>query len=71
MKLLYFLYRSIISPAIHLITGTVDRGCRYTPTCSQYAYLAVKKYGIIRGAYKAIKRFLSCGPWSPGGHDHV
>ncbi len=42
--------------------------CCYTPSCSEYAILALKKYGVIIGTIKAIKRLLRCGP--PGGIDY-
>ncbi len=44
--------------------------CRFHPTCSQYAILAVKKYGFIKGFLKAIWRILRCNPWNPGGIDY-
>lgn len=44
--------------------------CRFHPTCSQYAILAVKKYGFIKGFFKAIWRILRCNPWNPGGIDY-
>lgn len=42
--------------------------CCYTPSCSEYAILALKKYGLIIGSYKAVNRLLRCGP--PGGIDY-
>lgn len=44
-------------------------GCRFHPTCSQYTYQAVDKYGIIKGCWLGIKRVLRCTPFSKGGHD--
>jgi putative membrane protein insertion efficiency factor len=38
--------------------------CRYYPTCSAYAYQAIKKYGAIKGGWLALKRFLRCHPFS-------
>ncbi len=43
--------------------------CRFTPTCSQYAIDAVRKYGIARGIWRAIKRIGRCHPFHPGGYD--
>lgn len=43
--------------------------CRFTPTCSEYGYDAIKKYGIIKGGMKAGWRVLRCNPFSKGGHD--
>lgn len=45
--------------------------CRYTPTCSQYAVEAIKKYGPLKGTWLAIKRLLRCHPWGGSGYDPV
>ena len=50
-------YQKRISP------GLPSR-CRYTPTCSQYAYEAIERYGALRGGWLALKRFLRCHPFS-------
>ncbi len=42
--------------------------CCYTPSCSEYAILALKKYGALIGSIKAVRRLLRCGP--PGGIDY-
>ena len=44
--------------------------CRYIPTCSEYAVLAIEKYGAFRGTLKAIYRVLRCNPFSKGGVDY-
>lgn len=47
-------------------------GCKYSPTCSEYGYIAVERYGVFKGTYLAIKRILRCNPWSkPGQYDPV
>lgn len=43
--------------------------CRFYPSCSEYAILAVKKYGALKGSLKALKRILRCHPFSKGGID--
>ena len=43
--------------------------CRFYPTCSTYAILAIEKYGVVRGLWKAFKRVLRCNPYSKGGYD--
>lgn len=43
--------------------------CKFTPTCSEYALEAFKKYGTFKGIYLSIWRILRCNPWSKGGYD--
>nr|WP_320147276.1 membrane protein insertion efficiency factor YidD [uncultured Anaeromusa sp.] len=57
-------YRNFLSP---LKPPT----CRFMPTCSEYAYLAIEKYGVVRGAWLAVKRLAKCHPFHPGGYDPV
>jgi putative membrane protein insertion efficiency factor len=45
--------------------------CRFTPSCSHYAYEAVEKHGALRGTSLAIRRLLRCHPFNPGGYDPV
>ena len=45
--------------------------CRFYPTCSQYAYEAVNKYGFRKGGWMAVKRICKCHPFHPGGYDPV
>ncbi|MFB5084452.1 membrane protein insertion efficiency factor YidD [Symbiobacterium thermophilum] len=45
--------------------------CRFTPSCSQYAYEALAKYGAIKGTWLAVRRVLRCHPFHPGGYDPV
>jgi len=46
-----------------------DQVCRFTPTCSEYCYQAIDKYGIIIGSFKCFKRVIKCNPWNKGGED--
>ncbi|MFH0854763.1 MAG: membrane protein insertion efficiency factor YidD [bacterium] len=43
--------------------------CKFHPACSEYAYQAVEKYGVIKGGAKALWRVIRCNPWSKGGYD--
>ena len=45
--------------------------CRYIPTCSEYARIAVEKYGARKGCWLALKRILRCHPFHAGGYDPV
>jgi len=45
--------------------------CRFYPSCSVYAFEAVKRYGAIRGCFMAVKRLLRCHPLHAGGFDPV
>ncbi len=57
-------YQAAISPLI-------GSGCKFYPSCSNYAYQAVERWGARRGAWLALKRLLRCRPFSPGGWDPV
>lgn len=45
--------------------------CRFHPTCSEYGYLAISRFGIIRGIPMTVWRIMRCNPWSLGGNDPV
>jgi uncharacterized protein len=51
---------------IHPLTVRYVR-CRYTPTCSRYAMLAVRKYGIAKGGWLTVRRIASCRSSVPMG----
>ncbi|WP_314596582.1 membrane protein insertion efficiency factor YidD [uncultured Selenomonas sp.] len=57
-------YRGFLSPL-------KPPSCRYIPTCSEYAMIAVEKYGAAKGSFLAIKRILRCHPFHKGGYDPV
>ena len=46
-----------------------ERICRYHPTCSEYTYQAIAKYGPMKGGWIGLKRIIRCHPWSEGGND--
>ena len=57
------LYRKYLSPLKKHPT------CRFVPTCSEYAIMAIEKYGVFKGLLKALWRILRCNPFSEGGID--
>ena len=61
LKIIRF-YQIFISP-------NLGKNCRFYPSCSEYTYQAIKRYGAIVGSWKGIKRILRCHPWHPGGVD--
>lgn len=62
-------YRRWLSPALHSLGS--GGGCRFVPTCSEYASIAIATHGPIRGTRLAIWRLLRCHPFSRGGLDSV
>jgi hypothetical protein len=63
LELIHF-YQVAISPYI-------PPACRFVPSCSQYGYEAIEKYGAIKGGWMAVKRIARCHPFSRGGVDPV
>ena len=45
--------------------------CRFTPTCSEYALQAFRKWGPFKGLYLTVRRLLRCHPWGGSGYDPV
>ena len=57
-------YQALISPLF-------PQACRFSPSCSRYAYDAIRMHGIFMGIYLGSKRILRCHPFNPGGYDPV
>lgn len=53
------------------VSPLLPPACRFQPTCSEYAFEAVRRYGAARGSWMALKRLARCHPWNPGGFDPV
>lgn len=79
MALMRFIFLKIIK--LYQKTLSLDHGllafrykygfCRFYPTCSEYAAEAIRKFGVLKGGWLALKRVLRCNPWNRGGFDPV
>ena len=58
------IYQNFISP----MSGGV---CRFQPTCSEYSYLAIEKFGPLKGLSLSLKRILKCHPLGESGYDPI
>jgi putative membrane protein insertion efficiency factor len=61
---LVWVYQSTLGP-------TLPPSCRFSPSCSHYAYGAIERHGALRGSWLAIKRLARCQPWGGSGYDPV
>jgi len=66
----YKKYLNVDSPVLRGLF-VVDKACKFRPTCADYTYKAVEKYGVVRGLWKGLRRIVRCHPWSEGGWDPV
>jgi putative membrane protein insertion efficiency factor len=57
-------YQKLVSPSL-------GKNCRFTPTCSAYAAEALGRYGVVKGIWLAVKRIGRCHPLGPSGYDPV
>jgi uncharacterized protein len=56
------LYQVTLSPLL-------GQACRFEPSCSRYMVESLKKYGLIAGLGRGLRRVSRCHPWDPGGYD--
>jgi putative membrane protein insertion efficiency factor len=55
-------YQLIVSPLL-------GPRCRFVPSCSAYTSEAIRRYGVLGGAWRGLGRILRCHPFHPGGFD--
>lgn len=68
VRLVFGAYRRVISPVMHSFSGSQ---CIYLPTCSEYAEVAIERFGLVRGGAMALRRIGRCNPLAQGGFDPV
>lgn len=68
IRIAYRLYKSVLSPILHAFSTSE---CLYLPTCSEYAYVALVRFGVLKGSWLALRRFARCHPFAKGGLDPV
>jgi len=68
MIVFFKFYKKIISPVFE---GMFGKACRFTPSCSTYTITSLERFGLGKGLYLGLKRFLRCHPWGGSGFDPV
>jgi uncharacterized protein len=68
VRVAYGLYKTIVSPVLHAFSPSQ---CLYLPTCSEYAYVALVRFGVVKGTWLALRRVGRCHPFAKGGLDPV
>jgi uncharacterized protein len=71
LQILSFPFIALIKIYQWIISPVLGPKCRFTPTCSNYALEAFKKYGVFKGCWLTIKRIGRCHPWGGHGYDPV
>ena len=68
LRLVFLFYKRVLSPVVHVLSPSQ---CLYLPTCSEYAYVALHRFGVARGSWLALRRLARCHPFARGGFDPV
>jgi putative membrane protein insertion efficiency factor len=68
LRAAFFVYKRVLSPMAHAISPAQ---CLYLPTCSEYAYVALERFGLAKGSWLALRRLARCHPFAKGGFDPV
>jgi len=66
-KVMLFLIRLYQQTLSQVLPST----CRFYPSCSEYGYQAIARYGVLKGGWLAVRRLSRCHPFNPGGYDPV
>ena len=66
------IYQRTLSPDHGIARAAFPFGaCRFSPTCSEYTYQAIERFGTWKGVFMGGKRIIRCHPWNKGGADPV
>jgi len=68
VRSVYRVYKSALSPILHAFSPAQ---CVYLPSCSEYAYVALVRFGVFKGFWLALRRLARCHPFAKGGLDPV
>ena len=68
IRIAFRIYKFVLSPILHAFSPSQ---CLYLPTCSEYAYVALTRFGLFRGSWLALRRLARCHPFAKGGLDPV
>ena len=69
--LLKTILRALIRGYQYCISPMLGPGCRFYPSCSEYADEAIRRHGAMKGSFLSAKRIACCHPWHTGGYDPV
>jgi len=70
-RIIVRLFLLLIKAYQYIVSPILTPACRFYPTCSNYAYQALERYGLAKGGRLALKRILKCHPFHSGGIDPV
>lgn len=71
IEVMFAIYKRLLSPILQAGAGVTGGACRFQPTCSEYAAIALHEHGWFRGGWMALRRVLRCHPGNSGGFDPV
>ncbi|VAX07002.1 Membrane protein insertion efficiency factor YidD [hydrothermal vent metagenome] len=71
MNILIWLLKGLITVYRYTLSPLLGKNCRFLPTCSEYAYDAIDRFGSFKGGLLALRRMGRCHPWGGSGYDPV